>query len=77
MHKKSVMMHLTSISEKIKKRRLLLGIRQQDLADISGVGLRTIKEIETNKGNPSIQTLSKILDVLGMELEVKIKQMSE
>ena len=77
MHKKSVMMHLMSISEKIKKRRLLLGIRQQDLADISGIGLRTIKEIETNKGNPSIQTLSKILDVLGMELEVKIKQMSE
>ena len=77
MRKKSVIMHLLYISEKIKKRRLLLGIRQQDLADISGVGLRTIKEIETNKGNPSLNTLIKILDVLGMEFDLKIKQMIE
>ena len=75
MHKKSIMKHLSYVSEKIKKRRLLLGIRQQDLADISGVGLRTIKEIETNKGNPSLKTMIKILDVLGMEFDLKIKQM--
>jgi y4mF family transcriptional regulator len=67
------MLHLLHICEKIKERRSLLGITQQDLADISGVGLRTIKEIETNKGNPSVNTLSKILDALGMELDLKIK----
>ena len=67
-------MHLSEI---IKERRALLGITQQDLADISGVGLRTIKEIETNKGNPSISTLSKILDALGMELDLRIKRTVE
>ena len=67
------MMHHSNIYGKIKERRSLLGITQQDLADISGVGLRTIKGIETNKENPSVNTLSKILDVLGMELNVKIK----
>jgi y4mF family transcriptional regulator len=67
------MMHLVDIYKKIAERRSLLGITQQDLADISGVGLRTIKEIETNKGNPAINTVSKILDVLGMELDLKIK----
>ena len=66
-------MHLLDICEKISARRALLGITQQDLADISGVGLRTIKKIETNKGNPSIKTLLKIIDVLGMELNLKIK----
>jgi len=66
-------MHFLHIYEKIKERRSLLGITQQDLADISGVGLRTIKEIETHKGNPSLSTLLKILDVLGMELCLKIK----
>ena len=73
MRKKSIMMHYLDIYEKIKERRSLLGITQQDLADISGVGLRTIKGIETNKGNPSVNTLVKILDVLGMELHLKIK----
>jgi transcriptional regulator with XRE-family HTH domain len=71
------MMHLSEIYIKIKERRTLLGITQRDLADISGVGLRTIKGIETNRGNPSIGTLSKIIDVLGMELDLKIKKMIE
>jgi len=70
-------MHYSDIYKKIKERRSLLGITQQDLADISGVGLRTIKEIETNKGNPSINTLLKLLDVLGMELDLKIKRTVE
>jgi len=70
-------MHYLNIYKEIKVRRSLLGITQQDLADISGVGLRTIKEIETNKGNPSVGTLSKILEVLGMELNLKIKHTVE
>jgi y4mF family transcriptional regulator len=70
-------MHLTSICTKIVERRSLLGITQQDLADISGVGLRTIKQIEANKGNPAINTLLKILDTLGLELEIKIIQTVE
>ena len=72
-----MIMHLSNIYQKVKERRLLLGITQQDLADISGVGLRTIKEIETGKGNPSVNTLSKILDVLGMELDLRIKRTTE
>ena len=70
-------MHLSEVYGKIKERRSLLGITQQDLADISGVGLRTIKEIETNKGNPSVNTVSKILDALGMELDLRIKRTVE
>ena len=70
-------MHHSNIYKKIVERRPLLGITQQDLADFSGVGLRTIKEIETNKGNPAVNTLSKILDVLGMELVINIKRTVE
>ena len=57
----------------IKKRRLLLGITQQDLSDFSGVGLRTIRQIEAGKGNPSLETLTNILNVLGVEIDFKIK----
>ena len=65
------------ISNKIKERRQLLGITQQDLADISGVGLRTIKQIESGKSNPSLNTLVCIFDVLGLELGLKIKSSNE
>ncbi|MDR2916903.1 MAG: helix-turn-helix domain-containing protein [Tannerella sp.] len=63
------------ILEVIKQRRVVLGITQQDLADFSGVGLRTIRQIEAGKGNPSIETLGKILEALGLEMDLKIKHL--
>jgi y4mF family transcriptional regulator len=61
------------IVEFIKQRRLLLGITQQDLAVFSGVSLRTIGEIEAGKANPSIETLNRIVEGLGLEIDLKIK----
>lgn len=60
----------------IKDRRSILGISQQDLADISGVSLRTIKMIEMGNSNPSIATLEKIGNVLGLELVFQIRNNS-
>lgn len=61
------------IGNKIKERRDVLNITQEYLADLSGVGLRTIVQIENNKGNPSLTTLSKIAGILGMEVTLQIK----
>lgn len=58
----------------IKKRRFLLGLTQQDLADYTGLSLRIIKSIEAGKANPSVATLSKIAEVLGLELRLKVKE---
>ena len=58
----------------IKERRALLGISQQDLADYSRVGISTIKDFERGVGNPSLQTLQKILDVVGLEMVLQVKQ---
>ena len=58
----------------IKERRILLGLTQQDLADYSGLSLRIIKSIEAGKGNPSVSTLTKIAEVLGLELVLKVKE---
>ncbi|WP_262485693.1 helix-turn-helix domain-containing protein [Dyadobacter soli] len=59
----------------IRKRRKSLRITQNVLADISGVGLRTLKQLEQGKGNPTFDTLEKIADVLGMEMVLQIKSM--
>ena len=62
------------IGKTIKERRALLEISQQYLADYSGVGISTIKDLERGVGNPSLQTLGKILDVVGMEMVLQLKQ---
>lgn len=61
----------------IKERRSVLNITQEYLADVSGVGLRTIIKIENGKGNPSLITLSKIAGVLGMEVTLQIKKIGD
>ncbi len=62
------------LQEVMKSRRRTLAISQQDLAEMAGVGLATVKDIERGKGNPSLSTVSRILDVLGMEVVFKVRQ---
>ena len=60
-------------AEAIKSRRKLLSISQADRAEMSEVSPATIKNIERGKGNPSIETLEKLFEVLGMEIVFKVK----
>jgi transcriptional regulator with XRE-family HTH domain len=71
--KKSRMMHYKELIKTIKKRREVLQVTQETLAELSGVGLRTLKQFESGKGNPTLLTLQKIADVLGMEISLKLK----
>lgn len=60
----------------IKERRTLLGLTQQDLSDYTGLSVRFIKSVEAGKGNPSIETLSKMTEVLGLEIVIKVKEIN-
>ncbi|MCD8290805.1 MAG: helix-turn-helix domain-containing protein [Prevotella sp.] len=62
------------LREVMKSRREFLRLSQQDLAEIAMVSLATVKDIERGKGNPSLNTVNKILDVLGLEIEYKVRQ---
>lgn len=64
-------------SNLIKERRSVLGLTQQDLSDYTGLSVRIIKSIENDKGNPSLKTLEKIADVLGLEIVMKVKIINE
>lgn len=61
------------LREVVKERRSVLGISQLDLAEMAGVSLATIKDIERGAGNPSIKTVTKILEVLGLEMQFRIR----
>jgi len=72
---KSTIKHtLMEIGLVIKERRALLGISQQDLSDYSGIGISTVKDLERGVGNPTLHTLQKILDVVGMEMVLQVRQ---
>ena len=66
-------MHFLDTIKTIKARRETMQVTQDELAELSGVGLRTIKQFESGKGNPTLLTLQKLADVLGMEVSLKIK----
>ena len=66
-------MHLEQLVIVLKQRREVLGVTQEQLADLSGVGLRTLKALESKKSNPTLETLTKLADVLGMELKLVVK----
>jgi len=69
-------MHFRRLIATIKERREMLRLTQEGLAELSGVGLRTIKEFESGKGNPTLLTLQKIADVLGLEVSLNVKDIS-
>ena len=66
-----------NISQIIKDRHLQLELTQQDLADYKELSLRIIKSIEAGKGNPKFSTLSKIAEILGLEIIMQVKEVNK
>lgn len=69
-------MHFSGLIKTIKERREALKVTQEGLAELSGVGVRTLKQFESGKGNPTLSTLHKLAGVLGMELCLKVKNVT-
>ncbi|MFM2293229.1 MAG: hypothetical protein RIS29_3042 [Bacteroidota bacterium] len=69
-------MHYSELIKTIKDRREAMQVTQETVAELSGVGLRTLKQFESGKGNPTLLTLQKIADVLGLELTLTVKNLS-
>lgn len=66
-------MHFNTIIEQLKARRDALQVTQATLAELSGVSLRALKQFESGKGNPTLETLTKLADTLGMEVNLQVK----
>jgi y4mF family transcriptional regulator len=57
----------------IQERRNELSLNQQDLAEMANVTTKTIYAIENNKGNPTLEVLKKVLNVLGLEIRIQVR----
>jgi y4mF family transcriptional regulator len=60
----------------IKERRKSLGVNQQTLADLAGVGINTLVAIERGEGNPHLATLLSIFEALGLQLNINVRKIS-
>lgn len=67
-------MTLQEIGIQLKKRREILEITQLDLAQMSGITIKTIHLIERGTGNPSFETLQKLGDIVGLEVVIQLKK---
>ncbi len=63
-----------NIIKVIKERRDILGINQEYLAELSEVGVATLKRFESGKGNITLNNLQRIADIVGLEIKLELKK---
>ncbi len=69
-------MLVKTLGETIKNRRKELRITQPHLAELAKVSTNTLYKLERGQGNPSLEVLNKLAEVLGMELTLQVKNLS-
>lgn len=63
--------NLARIGRTIAERRKALGLSVRELGARTGVNYTTLSLIENGKLNASIATLTKIIDEIGLKIEIK------
>jgi len=61
----------------IRNRRHFLKYTQSDIAELTGLSDRTIRSVENGEHNTSMETWIKVLDVLGLEMKIQFKPLSD
>jgi DNA-binding XRE family transcriptional regulator len=69
-----IKMLVEEFGKQIKERRDTLSITQPDLAEMAGISKNTLYKIETGQANPTLKVLSKIADILGLQIKMSVKK---
>lgn len=67
-------MLVKTLGETIKQRRKALRITQPHLSELAKISTNTLYKLERGQGNPSLEVLNKLAEVLGMELTLEVKK---
>lgn len=62
------------LGEAIKNRRKELDITQPHLAELAQISINTLYKLEKGQGNPTLDVINKLAEVLGMELTIHVKK---
>ena len=71
------MEQLIKVGQQINKRREQLKLTQLDLAEITNLSDATIRSIEKGKPTVAIGNWVKVADILGMDIVLQTKKMSD
>ena len=63
-------MNKQEMGQSIRERRATLKISQGRLAELAGVAVHTISNLETGRGNVTVETLLKVAQVLGYQVRI-------
>jgi len=63
--------YMAEVGQRTRMRRRSLSIDQQTLADLAGVSRKSVSEIERGKATIQMDVLIRVLNVLGLTLEVR------
>ncbi len=64
------------LGEVIRSRRKELNITQPHLAELAKISKNTLYKLERGQGNPSLEVLTRIAEILGYELTFQIKKLN-
>lgn len=62
------------LGEAIKIRRKELDTTQPHLAELAQISINTLYKLEKGQGNPTLDVINKLAEVLGMELIFHVKK---
>ena len=65
------------VGKSIKERRKTLRVTQPQVAELANISVNTLYKIERGQANPTLETLTKIADVLGMEVILQVKNLQK
>ncbi|WP_300441415.1 helix-turn-helix transcriptional regulator [Christiangramia sp.] len=65
---------IQQIGRIIQERRDHMRITQRHLAEMADIGINTLYKIETGQANPTLESLQKITDILGLEITLQVKK---
>jgi transcriptional regulator with XRE-family HTH domain len=67
-------MLVKKVGATIRDRRKELDITQPHLAELAQISINTLYKLEKGQGNPSLEVIHKLAEVLGMELTLQVKR---
>lgn len=69
-------MLIQEMGKSIRLRRKALKITQPDLAQLAKVSINTLYKIERGQTNPTMDIIEKITSVLGLEVKLEVKKIT-
>ena len=72
--KEAILSGESTMGKSIRALRKQIGLTQPQFAELVGVYPRVLQEVENDKGNPTTETLNKVLNKFGFEIGIVQKR---